>query len=255
MTDSDYIDNTLNDLPDWIVKSHLCQTQIDNSQCIDRELVSISYSRQYGDFSLTINSSQDLVRIMKTCQYWSVREYPFEVYHCIIVSNSYIDVLNMRQDELPSVQYFESIVDYIVTSQGYDLNQNLLMVAIQTHDIQLLRFCIEYRSMNLTDVENLQIASEAMMLASKLGYLDIIEYLYRYDCPWTACCIRWACKNHHDCVEKFLKDNGCPWKNASLYDIELFQQSFYNVDIEHTGVIECLMELTDIDIDTPDEVR
>ena len=106
---NDLIPLDYNDLPEWIQSSQLCINQRDNVD-INEETeeeteagVIILCPRKYSDFSLNIQSLNDVMRLLNITRYWNVLTAPSEIFNylmnAITANNNILDTLDTSHSQ------------------------------------------------------------------------------------------------------------------------------------------------------------
>lgn len=270
-------------LPVWIRNSVLCQTQVENNRQNpsddnedDQDLsgLTVYCLEEYSNFNLNIQSLCDIERLLRIIQYWNVHmcDTPFEIFDYIFrtQSNALTDIESKNNDhlcireysQLPVIHVYKSIIECafpngnLAELTDIEFSCNLLEYAVESNNFHLIQYVIEYKKMSLRNDITFECGKKLTMIASKLGFIDILAYLRQNACPWSASCIRWAIKNKRkDCLE-YLQLHECPWNNSTDSDEMEFLKVTASwstcVEKSQLDVLTFILDTTSININLVD---
>lgn len=229
-------------LPSWIQSSELCESQRANGDiivCLER----------FSQFDLNIQTIDDLGQIFGLFQYWGVKsEIPFEVFdfmfltypECISVMDSceHFSVYNNVMVEYriildcfnSALIDFENGIDWVEIQ--YRNSCAVLKCALILNNIHLLRYIFGHREVSLLNGIHIprSTALDLVLLASKYVSISTLDYISDYCQLWHAGCVRLAMKFNTLEFVNHLIENGCPWRDCSLNELNLFMDPTISFD-------------------------
>lgn len=178
-------------LPKWIQSSSLCLAQLDNNDnvlnndCdddIERPDDSIIVCpSKYSDFSVNIDSNDDMLRVLDVIDYWGVKHasIPYDIFEYLFNHDDCIDIIEQSlQYDLEILEKLKTVqrtFNFLQSSHNNSLSVDIcrLMTMLKCDLIHVYQ---DYVKISLIDV-GIGLTHEIVMLACQHGSLLTLKEL------------------------------------------------------------------------------
>lgn len=173
------IEFTYESLPDWIQSSELCTNQLDNINIIQNHNEIIVCPERYSNFNLSIQSIDDMIRLLNVVEYWGVvkSEIPYELFDYMFNHLDCFDVIEHQiNNEIKLLDLFKVVYSTFCDfkKSQFPLYPCKLMTMLKCDLIKNLRGKFELIDME-TDMNSIW---KLAFLATQQNSVEVLKALY-----------------------------------------------------------------------------